>query len=62
MEFSLTQDPFLKKKKNEPKFKKAVAVRSILKSKSQLEFNKSRVYSILCTIIFYISLFKSQTN
>ena len=35
--FSNTRS-FFEKKKNEPKFKKAVAIRTILKSKSELKY------------------------
>ena len=43
MEYFLVQDLFLKKKKNTPKFKKAVAVRVILKSKSVLNISEQNI-------------------
>ena len=47
MVFSLTQGIFLKKKKNEPKYKKALALRVILKSKSGLHINERNVSLML---------------
>ncbi len=53
--FSNTRS-FFEKKKNEPKFKKAVAVRSILKSKSQLEINEKNISLMMgdnCHLVVY---------
>ena len=40
--FSNTRS-FFEKKKNEPKFKKAIAVRTILKSKSELKIDEKKI-------------------
>ena len=40
--FSNTRS-FFEKKKNEPKFKKSVAIRTILKSKSELNIDEERI-------------------
>ena len=47
MEFFLIQDLFLRKKKNVPKYKKAIAVRAILKSKSELNINEQNISLML---------------
>ena len=55
MEFSTTRT-FFEKKKNEPKFKKAVAVRTILKSNSELKINDEKISLIMgknCHIVIY---------
>ncbi len=53
--FSTTRT-FFEKKKNEPKFKKAVAVRTILKSNSELKINDEKISLIMgknCHIVIY---------
>ncbi len=53
--FSNTRS-FFEKKKNEPKFKKAVAVRTILKSKSELKIDEERISLMMgknCHIVIY---------
>ena len=53
--FSNTRS-FFEKKKNEPKFRNAVAVRTLLKSKSELEINEKRINLILgkeCHLVIY---------
>ncbi len=53
--FSNTRS-FFEKKKNEPKFKKAVAVRTILKTKSELEINEEKISLLMgknCHIVIY---------
>ena len=53
--FSSTRT-FFEKKKNEPKFKKAVAVRTILKSKSILNIDESKINLMMgkdCHIVIY---------
>ena len=47
---------FFEKKKNAPKFKKAVAVRTILKSKSELNINEEKISIMMgvdCHIVIY---------
>ena len=47
---------FFEKKKNEPKFKKAVAVRTILKSKSELSIDEEKISLMMgknCHIVVY---------
>ncbi len=53
--FSNTRS-FFEKKKNEPKFKKAVAVRAILKSKSELDIDEQKISLLMgknCHIVIY---------
>ena len=53
--FSNTRS-FFEKKKNEPKFKKAIAVRTILKSKSNLEIDEENISLMMgknCHIVVY---------
>ena len=53
--FSNTRS-FFEKKKNEPKFKKAVAVRTILKTKSELEIDEEKINLMMgknCHIVTY---------
>ena len=53
--FSNTRS-FFEKKKNEPKFKKAVAVRTILKSKSDLHIDEEKISLMMgknCHAVFY---------
>ena len=53
--FSNTRS-FFEKKKNEPKFKKAVAVRAILKSKSELNIDEQKISLLMgknCHIVIY---------
>ena len=53
--FSNTRS-FFEKKKNEPKFKKAVAVRTILKSKSELNIDEQKISLLMgknCHIVIY---------
>ena len=53
--FSNTRS-FFEKKKNEPKFKKAVAIRTILKSKSELNIDEESISLMLgknCHIVIY---------
>ena len=54
MEFSNTRS-FLKKK-NEPKFKKAVAIRTVLKSKSELNIDDEKISLLMgknCHLVIY---------
>ena len=47
---------FFEKKKNEPKFKKAIAIRTILKSKSELNIDEQRISLLMgnnCHIVVY---------
>ena len=47
---------FFEKKKNEPKFKKAVAIRTILKSKSELDIDEEKISLMMgknCHIVIY---------
>ena len=53
--FSNTRS-FFEKKKNEPKFKKAVAIRSILKSKSELNIDAEKISLMMgkkCHVVIY---------
>jgi len=53
--FSNTRS-FFEKKKNEPKFKKAVAIRTILKSKSELNIDEEKISIMMgknCHLVFY---------
>ncbi len=53
--FSNTRS-FFEKKKNEPKFKKAIAVRTILKTKPELEINEEKISLMMgknCHIVIY---------
>ncbi len=53
--FSNTRS-FFEKKKNEPKFKKAIALRTILKSKSELSINEEKISLIMgknCHLVIY---------
>ena len=53
--FSNTRS-FFEKKKNEPKFKKAIAVRKILKTKSELKIDEQRISLMMgknCHIVIY---------
>ncbi len=53
--FSNTRS-FFEKKKNEPKFKKAIAIRTILKSKSELNIDEERISIMMgnnCHIVIY---------
>ncbi len=53
--FSNTRS-FFEKKKNEPKFKKAIALRAILKSKSELNIDEKRISLIMgkgCHLVVY---------
>ena len=53
--FSNTRS-FFEKKKNEPKFKKAVAVRTILKSKSDLKIDEENISLMMgknCHVVIY---------
>ena len=53
--FSNTRS-FFEKKKNEPKFKKAIAVRTILKTKSELKLDEQRISLMMgknCHIVIY---------
>ena len=47
---------FFEKKKNEPKFKKAIAIRTILKSKSELNIDEEKISLMMgknCHIVIY---------
>ena len=62
--FSNTRS-FFEKKKNEPKFKKAIAVRSILKSKSQLDINEKNISLMMgdnCHLVVYPVSKKDELN
>ncbi len=53
--FSNTRS-FFEKKKNEPKFKKAIAVRTILKSKSELKIDEKKISLMMgknCHVVIY---------
>ena len=53
--FSNTRN-FFEKKKNEPKFKKAIAIRTILKSKSELNIDEEKISLMMgknCHIVIY---------
>ena len=53
--FSNTRS-FFEKKKNEPKFKKAIAIRIILKTKSELKINEEKISIMMgknCHIVIY---------
>ena len=53
--FSNTRS-FFEKKKNEPKFKKAIAIRIILKTKSELKINEEKISILMgknCHIVIY---------
>jgi len=53
--FSNTRS-FFEKKKNDPKFKKAVAIRTIIKSKSELNIDDERISLMMgdnCHLVFY---------
>ncbi len=53
--FSNTRS-FFEKKKNEPKFKKAIAIRTIIKSKSELNINEEKISIIMgknCHLVIY---------
>ena len=53
--FSNTRS-FFKKKKNEPKFKKAVAIRTVLKSKSELNIDDEKISLLMgknCHLVIY---------
>ncbi len=53
--FSNTRS-FFEKKKNEPKFKKAIAIRTILKSKSEINIDDEKISLMLgknCHLVFY---------
>ena len=53
--FSNTRS-FFEKKKNEPKFKKAIAIRTILKSKSELKIDEDKISLMMgnnCHIVIY---------
>ena len=53
--FSNTRS-FFEKKKNEPKFKKAIAIRTILKSKSELNIDEERISLMMgsnCHVVIY---------
>jgi len=53
--FSNTRS-FFEKKKNKPKFKKAIAVRTILKSKSELNINEEKITLMMgknCHLVIY---------
>ena len=53
--FSNTRS-FFEKKKNEPKFKKAIAIRAILKSKSELNIDEEKISIMMgnnCHIVIY---------
>ena len=56
MVFFQTQDLFLKRKKNEPKFKKAIALRIILKTKYDLNIDEEKISLMMgknCHIVIY---------
>ena len=62
--FSSTKS-FFEKKKNKPKYKKALAVRAILKSKSELNINKQNISLMLGSnthIVFYPINKKKELN
>ena len=62
--FSNTRS-FFEKKKNEPKFKKAVAVRALLKSESELNFKKDRISLMMgknCHLVVYPINKKKELN
>tara|TARA_B100000575_G_C23069746_1_gene616107 strand:- start:195 stop:1325 length:1131 start_codon:yes stop_codon:yes gene_type:complete len=62
--FSNTRS-FFEKKKNEPKFKKAVAVRTILKSKFNLKINEENISLLMgsnCHIVIYPVNKKNEFN
>jgi salicylate hydroxylase len=62
--FSNTK-PFFEKKKNEPKYKKALAIRVILKSKSELKINEQNISLMLGSnshIVFYPINKKKEIN
>ena len=53
--FSSTKS-FFEKKKNEPKFKKAIAIRNIIKSKSELDIDEEKISLMMgkdCHIVIY---------
>ena len=53
--FSNTRS-FFEKKKNEPKFKKAIAIRTIINSKSELSINEERISLFMgnnCNLVIY---------
>ena len=53
--FSNTRN-FFEKKKNKPKFKKAIAVRAVLKSKPQLNIDENKISLMMgknCHLVFY---------
>ena len=62
--FSNTRS-FFEKKKNEPKFKKAIAVRSIIKTKSELKIDEERISLMMgknCHIVIYPLNKKKELN
>ena len=62
--FSNTRS-FFEKKKNEPKFKKAIAVRTILKTKSELKIDDERISLMMgknCHIVIYPLNQKKELN
>ena len=62
--FSNTRS-FFEKKKNEPKFKKAVAVRTILKSKSDLMIDEENISLMMgknCHVVIYPINIKKELN
>ncbi len=55
-EFFQALDLFSRKKKNEPKFKKAIAVRKILKSKTELDIDEKKISLMMgknCHLVVY---------
>ena len=62
--FSNTRS-FFEKKKNEPKFKKAIAVRTVLKSKSELKIDEEKISLMMgknCHIVLYPLNKKKELN
>ena len=62
--FSNTRS-FFEKKKNEPKFKKAIAVRTILKTKSELKIDEERISLLMgknCHVVIYPLNKKKELN
>ena len=66
MEFFQTQDLFLKrKKKNNPKFRNAIAIRSLLKFNNDLNINSQNISLMLggnCHLVLYPINKKNEIN
>ncbi len=64
-EFFLIPDLFFESKKNEPKFKKAVAVRTILNSRSELDIDEEKISLMMgknCHVVIYPVNKKKELN